>query len=381
MSVLTQNQEPRTKNREPLEAAGARNVSPARTAVAWLIGALLFGVALWIRLRMLDYQPLWLDEGRTWAIVTQSRMGTLLLGLLRPTEAYPLYHVLLKPVLRVLGDGEYALRLPSAVAGALAVPALLALGRELRGWMLGLSSSLLLLLAPWAIGQAQDAKAYSLVLLTAIMLALALARALRLGTRRAWLMFAVVALIAPFVHRLLVFSLLGCAVAWSVANISWERGGRPHISRLRMGVLIASILAGLALVAGIGIVQEVQRAGGQFASVGPLRGAWLTFGQWAVGQWPGVLRRLYLLPFGLLALLGAAGLVWNLWNGRHLRGAIVLLALGGFPALLFAVLLAWRDFYEPRYLTIVYPFWLLLLGWAVPELIAKTQTNAKDAKN
>jgi len=416
----------------PRETASAWNQTPARTALAWAAGTLLLAAALWLRLRMLDYQPLWLDEGKTWAVVTQSRLGSLLLGLLLPTEAYPLYHVLLKPVLRLLGDSEFALRLPSAIAGALAVPALLALGRELRGWMLGVCSALLLLLAPWAIGQAQDAKAYSLVLLTAILLALALARALRIQTRRAWLVFVVVACMAPFVHRLLVFSLLGCAVAWAVwqqtkqtkqtkqtentehrtqnaehrtqnaehrtqnkaikEHVVAGAGDKPENSKLEtrnskletrnsklpLLILCASLLAGVALVAGLGITQDVQRAGGQFADVGPLRAAWLTFGQWTTGQWPGTLRRLYLVPFGLLALLGAARLGWDVWHGNKLRGALVLLALGGVPALLFAALLSWRAFYEPRYLTIIYPFWLLLLGWAVPEIDAKAQRRKEE---
>lgn len=333
---------------------------------------LLFAGALWIRLYRLDVQPLWLDEGQTWAIVTGQRLGALVLDLFRPTQAYPLFHLLLKVDTRLLGDSEWSLRLPSAVAGALAVPAMFLLGRELRDWLLGLGAALLLLVSPFAIWQSQDAKAYSMTLLATILLALTLARALRLNTRRSWLLFAAVALIAPFTHRLLVFTLLGCAIAWGLRGIE-DRGSRIGDRRTRTWrsylALGGALAAGIALAAALVFAQDAQGAGGQFAAVGPLRAAWLTLGQFAIGQWPGTVRRLWLLPSVLLLLVGGVRLLRDLRGRRHLRGALIVLALGGAPTLLFAVVLAQRPFYEPRYLTIVYPFWLLALAWTLPTPI------------
>ncbi|MBV9787901.1 MAG: glycosyltransferase family 39 protein [Chloroflexi bacterium] len=324
--------------------------------IGWLVLALLFGAALFLRLYRLDAQPLWLDEGTTWAQVTGSRLSTLLIDLFRPSQAYPLFHLLLKIDTRLLGDGEWALRLPSALAGALAVPAIALLGRELRGWTLGIAAALLLLVSPFGIWQSQDVKAYSLTLLTAILLGWTLTRAIRKGTRRRWLIFAAVALIAPFVHRLLVFTLFGCALAWSLTS--------TH--RWRRWVLAGAIAGGLGLVAALYFSLEYQNASGQFAAVGPIRAVWLTFGQFATGQWPGAVRRLWLLPFGLLTLAGALRLLFDLRRGER-HGAIVVLALGAFPALLFALLLTVQEAFEVRYLTTVFPFWLLALGWSLPE--------------
>lgn len=322
----------------------------------WLPALLLFGAALWLRLYRLDAQPLWLDEGQTWAQVTRSRFSTLLIDLVRPSQAYPLFHLLLKFDTRLLGDSEWALRLPSALAGALAVPAIFALGRELRGWLPGIIAALLLLVSPFAIWQAQDAKAYSLVLLTTILLAWTLARALRLKTRRSWLIFSAVAVIAPFVHRLLLLTLIGCLVAWALLMPS----------RWRRAALIATVIAGAGLVAALMLAQDYQRAGGQFAWVGPAQAAWLTFGQFSVGQWPGAVRKVWLLPFAALSLIGAICVLRDLRRGQC--GAIMIAALGGVPTLLFAILLAFRPFYETRYLTLVFPFWLLTLVWAVPPI-------------
>ncbi|HEX6289212.1 MAG TPA: glycosyltransferase family 39 protein [Herpetosiphonaceae bacterium] len=352
---LVEHSEQRTKNKEP-DSVSISPFTGSSALAVWLPIALLLVAALWLRLYRLDAQPLWLDEGTTWAQVTGSKISTLLLDLFRPSQAYPLFHVLLKLDTRLLGDGEWALRLPSALAGALAVPAIFALGRVVRGWVLGLASALLLLLSPFGIWQSQDAKAYSLTLLTAIVLAWALMRALRSNTRRSWLVFVAVAAVAPFVHRLLVFSLLGCVVTWALAT--------EH--RWRRWVLAGAALMGGALVAALAFSLAYQNAGGQFAAVGPVRAAWLTFSQFAIGQWPGAVRRLWLLPFALLMLLGGLRLLLDLRRADR-RGTLLVLALGGLPALLFAIVLLVQPAFEARYLTIVLPFWLLALGWSLPE--------------
>ena len=353
MSVAGNSKQP-TKHHQLSAFAFAGSRSSA--AAHWLVMALLFGIALLIRLYRLDAQPLWLDEGTTWAQVTGSKIGALLIDLFRPSQAYPLFHLLLKFDTRLLGDSEWALRLPSALAGALAVAALFALGRAVRGSALGLGAACLLLVSPFGIWQSQDAKAYSLTLLTVIVLAWTLVRAIRLHTRRCWLLFVAVALVAPFVHRLLIFTLLGCVVAWSLTT--------TH--RLRRWTLVGAIVAGCSLVGVLAFSLEYQKAGGQYAAVGPVRAAWLTFSQFAIGQWPGAVRKLWLLPFALLTILGVLRLLRDLRHTNH-QGALVVLALGGVPALLFALLLSWQDAFEARYLTIVFPFWLLALGWSLPE--------------
>ncbi|HEY0737888.1 MAG TPA: glycosyltransferase family 39 protein, partial [Herpetosiphonaceae bacterium] len=353
---LAGKQEPRTQNLEPKDAGSWWVEGRSSLLVGWLVLVVLFGAALWLRLYRLDVQPLWLDEGTTWAQVTGSKLSTLLVDLLRPSQAYPLFHLLLKLDTRLLGDSEWALRLPSALAGALAVPAIALLGRELRGWVLGIAAALLLLVSPFGIWQSQDVKAYSLTLLTAILLGWTLIRAIRRGTVSSWLIFAAVALIAPFVHRLLVFTLIGCALAWALTSTH-------HRRRL---VLAGAIVGGLGLVAALALSLRYQQAGGQFAAVGPIRAAWLTFGQFAIGQWPGSVSRLWLLPFGLLTLTGVLRLWLDLRRDDR-QGAIVVLALGAFPALLFALLLTFQSAFEVRYLTIVFPFWLLALSWSLPE--------------
>src|SRR5436309_4123915 len=87
-------------------------------------GLLLFVIGLALRLYRLGTQSLWLDEGGTWAEVsgrTGKGWSALLGELFSQDAAYPLYHVLLKAWIALAGDSEWALRFPSALAGAATV--------------------------------------------------------------------------------------------------------------------------------------------------------------------------------------------------------------------------------------------------------------------
>jgi mannosyltransferase len=345
-----------------------------RLSAGWWLDQLvalgLLLLALPIALHNLDAQSLWLDEGTTQAYVTSNHLPRLLLDLFRPDAAYPLYHLLVKGATRALGDGEWALRLPSALAFSFTAPLLYLLGAELRGRMTGLAAAALLIISPWGLGQAQDVKAYGLALLATVVLVLLFARALRLDARRDWIWFGLAALGACFVHRLLLLSVLGCAACWALFQ--------PPARRRRALTVVA--IAAVIIVSAIALGLRWQNAGGQFAGVGPLRALLLTLSQFSVGQFPGTVPRLWLLPFGGLALLGAVRCIldlaryWRRRNGEdwhdhtkseHGRGATVVLVAGGLPLLLFLALLAVQPLYEPRYLIAVYPFWLLLLGWGL----------------
>src|SRR3954468_11035949 len=96
--------------------------SPRRLLI--MPGLLLFVLALVPRLYRLGAQSLWLDEGGTWSEVTgRTGKGWLALfgELWSKDAAYPLYHLLLKSWVTLAGDSEWALRFPSALAGAAAV--------------------------------------------------------------------------------------------------------------------------------------------------------------------------------------------------------------------------------------------------------------------
>jgi uncharacterized membrane protein len=200
----------------------------------WPLGA-LFVLGLIVACYRLDAQSLWLDEGFTWAEATGhtgKTLGRLVMELFSPDASYPLYHLGIRGWTALFGASEWALRLPSALAFALTVPLVASAAAELglspahqpRRWLLPLLSTTLILCSPYALWYAQDAKAYSLLMLVCALLNWALLRALRCGGR-AWLLALGIALSSVFVHRLAVLTLagaaLGLALVW--ASITTDR--------------------------------------------------------------------------------------------------------------------------------------------------------------
>jgi predicted membrane-bound mannosyltransferase len=101
------------------------------TQRALLVTIALTALAFALRIYRLDAQSLWLDEGSTWVEVTGKGWLALVAELFSPNAGYPLYHLLLKAWVLIAGDAEWALRFPSALAGALVVPVLMAAVGEL----------------------------------------------------------------------------------------------------------------------------------------------------------------------------------------------------------------------------------------------------------
>jgi hypothetical protein len=335
------------------------------------VALVLFLVALLLRLYHLAAQSLWLDEGSTWQTIQQG-WGRLLADLFSTVSAYPLYHLLLKGWVAVAGDSEWALRFPSALAGAGAVAALYAAAHELqpagttRALRFPLAAALLLLVSPFAIWHAQEAKAYSLLLLVSTLLLWGLLRALRLKTRRAWLGYAVLALLAIFVHRLAVLLVIASAAAWL-----WQRWQQhpPAPPATRRWLLLAGaallLLSGgfvAAMVAGVGT--ELSATGAYIPAAPPLA-LWLTVVNFSLHRQPGEVWLPLLLPWAVLALWGLLLLLRRTRQGDN--RAAVLLCFLLVPLLLFLVQLTFTRLYQPRYLMLLYPAWVLLLAYPATE--------------
>ncbi len=140
----------------------------------WLVLGLI-GVAFALRLYHLDFQSLWRDEVD--AVLFASRdWPTMLAMFSRAGENGPLYFVLLRPWLTLLGDTEFAVRFSSVMCGVLAVPLIYALGRRLlSACRVGgtaerpleptapLFAALLVACSPYLVWYSQEAKMYALL--------------------------------------------------------------------------------------------------------------------------------------------------------------------------------------------------------------------------
>ena len=379
-----------------------------------MVGLALFGAALLVRLYRLGAQSLWLDEGSSWEL-SRAGWGALLRDLLNPAAAYPLYHLLLKAWMGLFGDAEWALRLPSALAGALAVAAVymaavelerLALadhpqiaqiaqiedrsrtrtvwstkganageGRERENakprmgavsWF-GLAAALIMLAAPYAIWYGQEAKVYGLLLLCAALVAWALPRALRTGARRDWLALALICLVALFVHRLA--ALLVVAAGWAAlirqgtGNKGQGPGDREQGTSYRLSAIaLLAASAGLVAAMAFGLGGE-SAATGAYIPAGPPQALWLTLVRFSVDRWPGDAPWWWLAPWLALLAWGLARALLALRDPARRAQAAVLLTLLGVPLALFLAQLLFTRVYEARYLIIVFPLWALTLAY------------------
>jgi hypothetical protein len=392
-----------------------------RPRAAWLLPALVVALGLALRLYRLGAQSLWLDEGATWAEVT-GRTGkgwlALLAELFSKDAAYPLYHMLLKAWVVIAGDTEWALRFPSALAGAASVLAIYLAASELTQRPSGgkcagkatlhplsvlirpLIASFLFATSPFALWYAQDAKVYSLLLLAVALELWALLRALRRADRRSWLLLIAFSIACLFVHRLALLVLAGvalaCVVAWpsassmagdtrrSAANLRPALlGPRPLVLRISLG-LLALALAVVGVAGTILAVRGESAGAGGHIPAGPLEALWLTGVRFSLDRWPGDIAgygglplAAWLLPSAILTLWGLALLLRDALAGRV--GAVAILGLLIVPLALLALALALMPVpvYEARYATVAFPAWVIVLAYPFGQPKIESRERAR----
>lgn len=129
-----------------------------QTIIIFLLVIILLGIFL--RIYNLEAESLWLDECFT--LVYSSEDFTGLLDRLKIDWHPILYYLIMQANQYFLGNSEFALRLPSAIFGILALFLTYLAGKELFDQKTGLLASLFLAVSYTAILYSQDAKMYSL---------------------------------------------------------------------------------------------------------------------------------------------------------------------------------------------------------------------------
>jgi mannosyltransferase len=351
-----------------------------------IVALLLFAVSLALRLHRLDAQSLWIDELNTWWMVVHASWGWLAEDLFKSESAYPLYHIVLKLWIAVAGDSEWSMRFPSALAGALAVLALFFASRELvRGLsetgavsrnLIALVGPLLLLIAPFGLWFAQEVKTYGLLLCTSAFTLWLTLLALRRNDKASWLAWLVVAGLSVFIHRFALLLLVGAACAWLWQQFSLHRENlAPYKNKLlaaSLAILAASVFLVWQITAGLG---EEDATTGDHIAAGPLQASIITLWRFALDRGPWEAPWYFLLPSLALSLWGSWRLLRDALGGNW--RAQTLLCCLVVPFLLFAIQLWWTRLFEPRYLIIIFPAWLLLMAYPVLGLLAQNGIGHK----
>ena len=187
-------------------------VAGERPLARWgpLAGVLVLGAAL--RLSTLGLQSFWYDEAFTPMHVLHHGLAATLRSVAHTENSPPLWYLLAWLDVRLFGDGEVALRLPSALAGIATVAVAWAIGRELAGRRCALACAALVAVNPLFVWYSQEARVYALFALTCAVAMLCCLRARREPTRSRMAAFALSGALALLTHYFSAFLLAGMAL-------------------------------------------------------------------------------------------------------------------------------------------------------------------------
>ncbi|HET9492831.1 MAG TPA: glycosyltransferase family 39 protein [Chloroflexia bacterium] len=336
------------------------------------VGLLTFA-ALVLRLATLDAHGFWTDEIASLDVVSlgfptfvTQREGHLA----NQTPG----HYLIVWLTSLLADPATTTvfgRLPSALAGALTVPVLYALGALLFGRAQGVIAAAMLVLSAAHLNYSQDLRPYSLMTLLTILSVYCLLRAAATGKAGWWAAFAA----AAAANALNAYMAVTLAVPALVPLLGWvllkkwrARGRDPHA--LRYGVLATGVMLAALAVSALDMLGS-QRTPPDLSrlSVGAMVGsvqellAW--FGQFGVG---GATERGLQLLVLLLAWAGLLVAVAHPRQGtRRYLGAAACALFMLVPPLLLAVFATSTAVFQ-RYALFAMPFYFLLVAHGLVAL-------------
>jgi mannosyltransferase len=262
---------------------------------AWLLGL----IALALRLDGLERKSVWFDEAVTY-VDAHIPPGQLLESLqqdVHPPLSYLLYH--LWPW---LDAGDFWLRLPSAVLGALAVPVVYVWSRRISNQPTALVTACFVALAPLNIDLAQEARMYGLLLLLTALSLLLLDRLLTCPSRTSAVAYALIATAMLYTHYYAALLL----AAEGAAVLASHRRAWPLLSLGAAAVLFLPWLPVLGLQVG-GIASDYWIEPPSSTTL------WVTFRELVAHTPPDepfrlVLRVAYVVQAALLVLGGAVAL-------------------------------------------------------------------------
>ncbi|MGH3860743.1 glycosyltransferase family 39 protein [Actinokineospora sp.] len=168
-----------------------------RVPPPWSVAAAtVVAAAAALRIARLAAKSLWFDE--TYSVFVASLPIGRLLTITALNDAHPpLYYLMLHVWMRLFGDGEIAVRLPSMIFSVAVVLVTWLFGRRLVGPAAALVAAALVAIAPSQVAAGQEARMYGLLSLTALCSWWALWTAVEAERPRAW--FAYVAATAAMV--------------------------------------------------------------------------------------------------------------------------------------------------------------------------------------
>ena len=220
-------------------AENAPLLTPSLRTTLWssrlIFAFLFFIVALLVRLPNFN-ESLWYDEvWYTFMRLNPNSINRVLFHDVHP----PLYPLLMLGWIKLFGDSEIAVRLPSLLFGLASLGVIFALARSWFNRCIAFLSTILMALSPVHIWYSQENKNNMLLLLLTVLTVYGLQQAWDKNRRQHWLLFIVAAILALWTNHFSLWIILS-AFLWLWLNVLWERG-RPRVKWAVMSSIVVAL--------------------------------------------------------------------------------------------------------------------------------------------
>ena len=130
--------------------------------LSFILLPLIILIGIFLRLYQLGSNSLWLDEAISVWFANES-LGNIIIKQTSADVHPPFYYIVLSLWINVFGNGEFEVRLLSAIFGILSIPLLYLIVKDLFGNLPALISALMLALSPFHVYYSQEARMYSIL--------------------------------------------------------------------------------------------------------------------------------------------------------------------------------------------------------------------------
>jgi len=346
------------------DAAGRPPVGFGAAPWAWAGLAIALAAGAWLRLRGLGEPGLWTDELVSWWAASAPSLGEVLSRASGCMATPPLSFVAEHVSIGMFGGSEWAMRLPSALAGLAAIVLVFVAGWRMFGPAAGAFSALFLAIHPYHLWFSTDARPYALSILLAAGSTWALSEMLRSWRPGAIAAYALCA--AGLLYTQFVFLPLLAAHALALLLAWWADRDRPF-----PWGRAAAAFGGAALLS-LPLVPHLLGVAGRAGSLTwPVQGEFPPGVSWMFQTTPLVTAVLVYLAVVWLRSHRAVGEAAPAGEGDGVarRSDLLALALAALLPLialgLLSYLLDLPSLVKPRYGAAYLAPCALLVGWAV----------------
>ncbi len=212
---------------------------------AWTIVGFATIAGLALRVYRLD-QDLWLDE--IGPVVDYMKLGTLqILGsYLRPNNHF-LNTILMKVSVQTFGEHEWSVRVPAMIAGVLCIPAMYLLGRAALSRAASAGAAVVLALSYHHVFFSQNARGYTAYILFAMISTALLIGALRRGSKSAWMLYVIAAVLGAASLLIMGFVIAAHVAVCIAIAFRLSRAGRPVAPFVKTMLLVFTVVAMISL--------------------------------------------------------------------------------------------------------------------------------------